>query len=102
MIELVATAEGVLMPVKVSAGARRGMIVGEQTGTLKVAVQASPSKGQANRALIEIVADQLGLRSGQVSIVSGWTSAHKKLLIAGVTADDLFRRLRPFQSSARQ
>lgn len=40
-------------------------------GTLKIAVAASPEKGQANQELIKFLADQLSVRKYQVKIISG-------------------------------
>ena len=47
--------------LQVSGGARRSEVVGVHGGALKVAVQAPPDKGKANRAVVELLAEALGV-----------------------------------------
>jgi len=78
--------EGVVVPVKVSAGASRDRVMGEHGGALKVSVAAAPERGKANKAVCELVAKTLGLSRAQVRLVSGETSRDKKLLVTGPSA----------------
>ena len=56
-------------------------------------VSAPALEGRANRAVIEIVAETLGRPTSSVSIVSGATSSQKKLLVAGMTRDEVLKLL---------
>jgi uncharacterized protein (TIGR00251 family) len=89
MIALEPHAEGVILPVKAHAGARRNAIDGIHDGSLRVSVTQAPEKGKANKAIAELLAKALKLRKSQVEIVSGETSPQKKFLIRGVTAEEL-------------
>ena len=89
MIEITAHPEGCVLPVRVQPGARRTGIVGEQAGALKVAVTAPPQDGRANKAVIEVVHETLGIKRSQVELLSGLTSRDKKVLIRGLAKDDL-------------
>ena len=66
MIALTDHAEGCILPVRAQPGARKTGIVGEQAGAPKVAVSAPPDQGKANKALIEVLSETLGLKKSQV------------------------------------
>ena len=50
---------------------------------LKVRVRAAPSDGEANAALVRLLAKSLGVAAGQVSVTAGATAQIKRLEIAG-------------------
>ena len=94
MIEISDKGDGCIIAVRAQPGARRNGIVGEHAGMLKIAVTAPPDKGRANDAIIEVLADALGLKRAQVEIVSGLTSREKRFHCHGITANELSQRLR--------
>ena len=89
MIDVSEHGEGCVLAVRAQPGARRNAIVGEQNGSLKIAVTAPPDQGRANKALIEVLADGLGLKRSQVELVSGPTQREKRFLLRGVTVVQL-------------
>jgi len=93
VINLVQTDEGIVLPVKAHAGARKNGITGEHAGALKVSVTQAPEKGKANKALAKVIASDLGLRNSQVDLVSGATSTNKSFIITGLEFTDLNSRL---------
>lgn len=86
-------AQGCVIGIRAQPGARRNAIVGEHAGMLKVAVTAAPEKGQANDAIVEVVAAALQLKRSQIILVSGTTSRAKKFLVRDVTAEWLQSKL---------
>lgn len=92
-IDLQATAGGVLLPVHAQPGARKNGVTGVHAGRLKVAVTQAPEKGKANDALVKVLADLLGLKRSQLSLVAGETSHHKKFLVAGIDIRALTEKL---------
>ena len=60
---------------------------------LRVRVQESPVDGQANRALIKLLADRLGVPISAVRIVSGLKSRNKVVELAGFDKDSANRVL---------
>jgi uncharacterized protein YggU (UPF0235/DUF167 family) len=50
--------------------------------------------GKANKELVETLADEFGLAKSSVVFKSGETSKQKRLLLRGVSAADVERRLR--------
>jgi uncharacterized protein (TIGR00251 family) len=93
MVGVTEHAEGLLLVVRAQPGARRSGIVGEQAGALKVAVTAPPEDGRANKALVEVLREGLGLKRSQVELFSGQTSRAKRFLIRGLSRAELESRL---------
>jgi uncharacterized protein YggU (UPF0235/DUF167 family) len=60
---------------------------------LKVSVTQVAEKGKANKALVELLCRQLGLRKSEIELVSGETSHEKRFLIRRITAAELSVRI---------
>jgi uncharacterized protein (TIGR00251 family) len=82
-------AGGCLLAVRAQPGARKNAVLGEHSGSLKVAVTAPPEDGRANEALVEVLRNWLGLKRSQVELASGPTNRNKQFLIRGLTPDEL-------------
>lgn len=76
-------ADGVLVEVWVVPGASRHEVVGEHAGALRVRTSVPPEGGKANRAVVRLVVEHLGGRSGEV--VRGQSGRRKTVLVSGVT-----------------
>ena len=63
-------------------------------GALKVAVGAGPEKGKANRAVVALLADALGVPPSAIAIVAGTTSQDKVAEVA-LSASEVRDRLGP-------
>ena len=70
-----------ILQVKVKPGARASLLVAQDDGTWLAQIAAPAVDGQANAALIALVARHFGLRRAQVRIKSGPTSRTKLLQI---------------------
>lgn len=79
--------------VVVHPGAGRSGVVGQHGDALKVRVAAPPVEGRANRAVVELVADVLGVKAAQVGVESGESSRSKRLRVEGVEPDQARRML---------
>lgn len=84
-----ATGDGVELLVLVQPRASRTKVVGVHDGRLKIALAAPPVDGEANAALIEFIADALDVRKADVRLADGETSRRKRLLIQGVTLEQV-------------
>jgi uncharacterized protein (TIGR00251 family) len=60
---------------------------------LEVAIDAKPVDGEANTAIVEYVAEVLGLKKRDVTLVSGAKSRHKVLAVEGLDAQAALQRL---------
>lgn len=84
---------GVLIAVKAVPGSSREGVAGLLGDRLKVRVAAPAEGGKANRAICEVMARALGIRSGDIRVVSGKTSPEKTLHVAGLSARECLSRL---------
>lgn len=79
---------GVTLTVRLTPKGGRDAIDGIETlsdgrAVLKVRVQAAPSEGEANAALIKLIAKAVGVPPRDVSLVAGATARIKRLVISG-------------------
>ena len=94
-VEVRATDDGIAFDVLVSpraSRARLGPVHGER---IKVAVTSPPVDGEANAAVIELVARALGVGRGAVEITAGQASRRKTVRVRGVDAAALWRAVQP-------
>ena len=92
-VALEAHAEGVILPVRAQAGARRNGLKGIHAGALQVAVTQAPEKGKANKAIIAVLAEELDLKKAQIELISGELSPQKRFLLREVSAEELSARI---------
>jgi len=83
MLNIQKVDDGVIFKIKVQAGAAKNEIVGVQGDMLKIKINAPPVKGKANRALIDFLAEKLGVKKSEIEIMSGHTSKIKKIKVVG-------------------
>jgi len=60
-----------------------------EDGSVKVCVTAPPEDGRANEAVVETIADWLGVKRRQVTIMSGATSRNKLVRLTGVSQEQI-------------
>ena len=76
----------VVVDVLVQPRASRAKIGPRHDGRIKIAVTAPPVDGEANAAVIELLAKSLGVARSAVEVIAGASSRRKTIRIAGVTA----------------
>ena len=95
MLDIVTTNSGIILSVRTQPGSSKNRIIGEYGGRLKLAVTAAPEKGRANKAVIELLADTLHISESSIHIISGESSRDKRLMIKGLTPEDIKSLLNP-------
>ena len=85
-LSLVERDGGVTFEVRVQPRASRAAFVGLHGDAVKVALTAPPVDGAANGALIELVAEVLGVPRRRVSLVRGEKSRQKVVRVEETTA----------------
>jgi uncharacterized protein (TIGR00251 family) len=83
----------VRIDVYVQPRASRTMLAGTHDGCVKIRLAAPPVDGAANAALIEFLADQLGVARSCVRIAAGHASRRKVVEIDCVTRDAVMAAL---------
>jgi len=86
-LELRDTADGVSLRVRVQPRASKSGIAGERGGALLVRVTAPPVGGEANEAVVRLLARALRVPTSRVRIQRGESSREKQVLIGGATRD---------------
>lgn len=86
------------LPIRLTPGASADRIDGwdvdvEGRPVLKVRVRARPVEGEANEALVKLMARALGVPKSAVAIQRGGQSRTKILVIEGLSADEAKSRL---------
>jgi len=81
------------LKVKAVPGASRTEVVGRLGEALKIRVAAPPEGGQANRAILALLAARLRLPAADVALVSGAASPAKVVALRGLTAEQAWARL---------
>lgn len=79
------TPSGVELAVLVQPRSSRTKVLGVHDGRLKIALSAPPVDGEANAALVEFLAEALGVRKSAVTLVEGATSRRKRVRIDGTS-----------------
>jgi uncharacterized protein (TIGR00251 family) len=92
-MRLISRPDGFGLAVKVVPGSSRQRIAGEYGDGLKITVTAAAERGAANDAVIALLADSLQTAPANVRIVRGHLSPRKEVLIVGISADEIERRL---------
>ena len=75
-----------------AGSSRRGLKV-DEAGIVRVAVTQPPERGKANRAVVELLADTLGVAKGQVRIVNGLKARDKLIEVEGLSVEEAMGRL---------
>lgn len=81
------------LTVKVVPGSSRATVVGWLGEVLKVRVTEPPEKGKANKAVIAVLADVLGLPASQFRIRTGHASRTKVVEVQGLSEAEIRARV---------
>src|SRR5262249_9389821 len=86
-----ASVRGVVVTVRLTPRGRRGAVdgiaqVSEGRDVIKARVRAAASEGEANAALVKLIANTLGVAAHDVRLVTGTSARIKRLKIAGAGA----------------
>jgi hypothetical protein len=88
--------QGVVISLEVSAGAKEAVFpygYNEWRKSIGCRVTAPALEGRANKAVLKLVADRLGVPVSSVCIASGATSSQKRVLVAGMSRQQVLARL---------
>ena len=79
----------ITIEILVQPRASRAKIGPMHDGRLKISVTAPPVDGEANAAVIALLARRLGIARGDIAVIAGASSRRKTLRIANVTQQQI-------------
>jgi hypothetical protein len=82
-----------MLAVKAQPRASRTEVAGMLGAELKIKVASPPVDGAANQALLEFLAEELGLAKRDVTLVRGASATHKMFALQGITAESVAKKL---------
>lgn len=82
-------ADSARINVYVQPRASKTVVAGMHDGCVKIRLAAPPVDGAANAALIEFVAEQVGVAKSRVRITAGLASRRKTVEVEGVTTEQV-------------
>lgn len=90
---------GTVIAVEVTVGGKKAAFPAGYNGWRRMIgcrVSAPALEGRANRAVTGLIAEVLDMPAASVSIISGATSSQKKILITGMSREEVLKRLEEF------
>lgn len=88
-LQLQDQSDAVILTLKIVPGSSKTALCGVLDGMLKIKVAAPPEKGKANKAVIAFLAKVLGIKKGDLTLVSGQTSPVKQVQVQSLTAQQI-------------
>jgi uncharacterized protein (TIGR00251 family) len=82
----------VLLSIHVIPGASRSEWAGLHGERMKLRLAAPPAEGKANKALITMLADQLGISKNRVQLERGLTSRSKTIRLKNMLLQEVLER----------
>ena len=83
------TAEGTILNVKAQPHSSKAGVDGLLGDAVKVKIKCAPVDGKANKELVDTLSDVFGIPKSKVVFKSGETSKLKRILLAGISADEV-------------
>jgi len=95
--------EGTLLYIEVQPGSDRPgrLCYDEWRKRIRLSVGARAQGGQANEAVVRMLAGFLGVPAGTLRIASGRTDRRKTVVVSGQSPDEVLRRLGPHLEKAK-
>ncbi|MCX6981896.1 MAG: DUF167 domain-containing protein [Verrucomicrobia bacterium] len=83
------------LKLRIVPNAKRNEVTGEHGDAVKIKVAAPAIEGKANEALLEFIAEKLGIHRRNLTLIAGEKSRDKLIEIAGLDATEARGRLFP-------
>jgi uncharacterized protein (TIGR00251 family) len=82
-----------IINVRLIPRSSRNEIIGKENDGIKIKLTAPPVDGKANKALVKLLASELGVPKRDIEIVSGERSRKKSIRITGLSLEEVKGRL---------
>jgi uncharacterized protein (TIGR00251 family) len=90
---ITASPGGVRLQLRIQPRASRSEVVGLHGDTIRIRLAAPPVDGAANEALVELLAERLGVARAEVRIRAGLSGRSKLVDVRGVSLVEAAQRL---------
>ncbi len=87
------TKKGVVISVQVQPRSSRSAVEGVVGEFVKVKLTSAPVDNRANRELVELISDRLGVSKKEVEIIGGEKGRKKRILVKGLSPSEVKNRL---------
>jgi len=81
--------------IKVVPGSSQNKIAGRLGDAIKVQVSAPPEGGEANKAVIDLLAEVLEIQAWRIKLIRGHYDSRKVMQISGLSSDEVQDKLAP-------
>ncbi|MHB1006951.1 MAG: DUF167 domain-containing protein [Chloroflexota bacterium] len=81
------------LSIRLQPRASANEVVGWEGDAIKVRLTAPPVEGKANKALVEFLAERLGLSKSAVAVITGHGARNKIVEVTGVDEAEALARL---------
>ena len=88
------TKHGIILELHVQPKSSRNRLVGLYGQRLKIAIQAPPTNGKANKAIQQFLARLLHVPKSCITLKSGASSREKSFLISNISLQELLSRIK--------
>ena len=92
-IKITCSGSTVFFSVKAVPASSKTALAGIQNGAIRIKLAAAPEKGKANEALIDFLADLLGVKRKFIMITSGLTSKVKQIAVEQIAAETIIDKI---------
>ncbi|MCE5298095.1 MAG: DUF167 family protein [Methanoregulaceae archaeon] len=92
MPALTSSDKGTIITIEVTAGSKKASFpagYNEWRKALGCMVRAPALEGRANKEVIAVISERIGIEKTRISIISGRTAPIKKILVEGMTPDQI-------------
>jgi len=79
--------------LRVYPNASKSEVLDFTEGILRVRIAAPPVRGKANRELLSLLSQLLGVRQSSLAIIKGHTSRSKLVAVSGLSREEALGRL---------
>ncbi len=81
------------LKLRIVPNAKRDEVLGEHGGAVKIKIAAPAIEGKANEAVLEFIAEKLGVHRREITLIAGEKSRDKLIEIASLDATEARARL---------
>ena len=86
---------GVMLEVTVATSASRTRVMGTSDHRLKIQLNVQDDDDAANRALVQFLAECLGISTVQIEVVGGASNSKKRVFVSRVSRNQALLKLSP-------